>query len=238
MTFHAKVLNWKLYWPSVVPGQTTPTLWKKRLADAIGAHAKHIKTVWSNLIRWLFSFDHGFLLLPYSNNIGKINKNNIYQIISQSCGTYHWDPRESLASQPMTCDSCGPSVLREIASCCRTRNRWPQFGDMSWIPHLDIMTWQIGIMKHSRCSWTIQTQQGKIACEMNICNICKKKSLNSKPCWNLKQLDLQPGIHSKVGLPDGTQQCWTWNSRGPWSPSTAATKNIFRWKAPYEINRN
>ena len=73
---------------------------------------------------------------------------------------------------------------------------------------------------------------------MNKSNICKKKSLNSKPCWNLKQLDLHPGIHSKVGLPDGTQQCWTWNSRGPWSPSTAATKNIFRWKSPYKINRN
>lgn len=110
--------------------------------------------------------------------------------LPHSCGTYHWDPRESLASQPMICDRT--SVLREIAwPCCHgTQNRWPRFGDMSWILHLDIMTWQIGIMNPSRCSWTIQSQQGKIACSMNIYATFAKTCLKSKPCWNLKQLDL------------------------------------------------
>lgn len=119
-------------------------------------------TVWSNLIlAVLFWSRIPIVVILYR----KINKNKIYQIISRSCGTYHWDPRESLASQPMTCD---PLVLRDIVSCGWARNRWPRFGDMSWILHLDIMTWQIVIMNHSRCSWTIQTQQDKIACGMNM----------------------------------------------------------------------
>lgn len=150
--------------------------------------------------------------------------------LPHSCGTYHWDPRESLASQPMTCDSCGPSVLREIASCCRTRNRWPQFGDMSWILHLDIMTWQIGMINHSRCSWTIQSQQGKIACEMNICNICK--NMSQQQAMLKLETTRSSGIHSKVGLTDGLEI-----RGGCGSPSTA-WKNIFRWKSPYKINRN
>ncbi len=138
MTFHAKVLNWKLV--PLVPGKNYTNLATRKVRWCYWCPWENTPLQYGTL-----SFGAGCSLLTDSivailkQYRKSIRKN--YQNISQSCGTYHWDPRESLASQLMTCD---PSVLREIASCYHgTRNRWPQFGDMSWILHLDIITYKL-----------------------------------------------------------------------------------------------